>query len=458
MSIDKRAGELEDACYNVAMQAHHRRLALVLMLVGVISAVIVWKALPRMVAALPGQVRHYVPDVLVAAVTTPLPTALPAPVGPTPEIAALMLASPTAELRMEVPATVENDSEAVMVPTPTLVTPATPEAAKPNRPPYTRLDGLPIIPQKFNNCGPTNLTILLNYYGIDVDQFDVAAVIRPNYEDRNVSPDELAGFVHTETDLHASVYVGGDLELLRRLLAAGYPVIIEKGLVPDEATGWMGHYLTLVGYDDITGHFYVRDTYLGPWQQDGLAGYAQTETAWRHFNDTFILIYPPQQATEVAEILGPEMRDPLRMWQRAADRARLAIQNDPQDAFAWFNLGTSLTMLAKLRPESSDYESAAAAFDQARLLGLPPRMLWYQFAAYEAYLATGRYEDILQLAEATLASQGGLNVEETYLYQGRALQALGDADGAMRAFRRVIDLHPNSPQAALASAALEGTP
>jgi hypothetical protein len=45
---------------------------------------------------------------------------------------------------------------------------------------------------------------------------------------------------------------------------------------------------------------------------------------------------------------------------------------------------------------------AANAFDRARKIGLPWRMLWYQFDMFETYLSTGRYQDVLDLAGATV--------------------------------------------------------
>lgn len=50
-----------------------------------------------------------------------------------------------------------------------------------------------------------------------------------------------------------------------------------------------------------------------------------------------------------------------------------------------------------------------------------------------AYMKLGRYQDMLDLAESTLFSQGGRNVEETYLYQGYALLFTGDVEGAVAA-------------------------
>ncbi len=429
---------------------------------AVVVAAVAWWALPRVVAALPGRVRHYVPDGLAALVTTPLPTALPAPAGPDPaalqsalgtraplattappEPTAAASASPESTAAAEPLATQPASPTAAPLPTepPSPTEPPPPTAV--SLPPRARIDGLPIIPQKFNNCGPTNLTIVLNHYGVDVDQFDVAAVARPNYEDRNVSPGELVAYVNAHTPLAASAYSGGTIDLLRRLIDAGFPVIIEKGLEPDAAIGWMGHYLTVFGYDDITGNLLVRDTYLGPWQADGMAGYRDTERYWAQFNYAFIVVHPPERAGEVAALLGPGYTDAATMWGAATDWARLTLRGRPDDPFAWFNLGTSLTELARLGDEGL-YGDAAAAFDQARLLGLPPRMLWYQFGPYEAYLATGRADDVLALAAVALDNQGGRNVEETHYYQGRALAMSGDEAGARAAWRRAAALNPES--------------
>src|SRR5690606_28141965 len=377
-------------CYNAPMLGSRARVALLVGIAAVALAAVSWWALPRLVAALPGRVRQYVPEAVVERVTTPLPAALPAPTG-TPAIA-LALAAPAPDDQGQATPQAEQPTSTAQQqapPTPQAaqaIATVVPDAsiAAPTLPPYARVDGLPIIPQKFNNCGPTNLTIVLNHFGVAVDQFDVAKVARPNYEDRNVSPGELVDYVTAHTPLRAAAFVGGDVDLLRRLIHAGLPVIIEKGLLPDEATGWMGHYLTLYGYDDITGHFLARDTYLGPWRGDGLASYRDTEQFWAQFNNTFIVVYPAEREAEVAGLLGPAFADPAAMWGAAAERARAAARLDAADPFVWFNLGTSLTALAKLG-DPTLYEAAAAAYDQARLLGLPARMMWYQFGPYEAY-------------------------------------------------------------------------
>jgi tetratricopeptide (TPR) repeat protein len=91
----------------------------------------------------------------------------------------------------------------------------------------------------------------------------------------------------------------------------------------------------------------------------------------------------------------------------------------------------------------------------ALLLALPFRMLWYQFGPFEAYLARGRYQDVIDLATANLDMVG--NQEESHVYLGRARQALGDIEAARRSYREAQKYHPGFAPAvrALADLALE---
>ena len=443
-----RAGQ---SVYNPHMSGNRFRALVLLCLAAALLGVATWWGAPRLVAALPGRIRQYIPEPVAERIALPLPAALPAPAGPAPGAVSLALGTPeTAAMPTDDPpaaGTPAAEDEPLPVETPvptagsTAATTATPAPSP--LPESVRLSGLEIIPQKFNNCGPANLSIVLNSYGVAADQLEIAGVIRPNYEDRNVSPDELVNYVRSETSLRAKAFAGGDLDTLRRLLAAGFPVIIEKGLEPGESIGWMGHYLTVYGYDDSLRQLLVRDTYLGPWEGDGVAGYDETERYWAQFNGTFVVAYPPERAAELNALLSPRMA-PFDMWTAAVEASRDSIRRSPEDAFAWFNLGTNLTALGKLTGERGSFEAAAAAYDQARLYGLPPRMLWYQFGPYEAYLEAGRPSDVLALAEATLATQGGRSLEETYYYQGRALMMAGNAPAARAALARAVELNPDS--------------
>lgn len=76
------------------------------------------------------------------------------------------------------------------------------------------------MPQKLNNFGPATLSINLNYYGRNTTRFDVAVVVKPQYDDRNVSPQELVDYTNNHTDLRAALYRSGDLDLAKQLIAA----------------------------------------------------------------------------------------------------------------------------------------------------------------------------------------------------------------------------------------------
>ncbi len=306
----------------------------------------------------------------------------------------------------------------------------------PGLPASFTLKGFTHTYQGWNNCGPATLTMTLSYWGIATTQKDVAGFVKPNPEDRNVRPDELARFVDT-TGLKMIVRVNGSIALLKRLIASGYPPMIEQGF-DVEKLGWMGHYVLLTAYSDARQMFTAQDSYLGP---DHGYTYADIEKYWWHFDRTYLVVYRPDQASEVDSIIGSDVDD-TAMWNHALQATRQELDQNANDAFGWFNLGSSLTALG-------NYQDAAVAFDQARTLGLPWRMLWYQFGPYESYLAVGRYSDVRDLADTTLADD--IYSEEAYYYKGRAYAAEGKLQEARAQFETALlyNKHYQAAQSAL---------
>jgi tetratricopeptide (TPR) repeat protein len=125
--------------------------------------------------------------------------------------------------------------------------------------------------------------------------------------------------------------------------------------------------------------------------------------------------------------------------------ARAEAEADPEDFVAWFNLGSTYTLLG-------ENGLAASAYDEARRVGLPFRLLWYQEEPFAAYLGAQRYEDVIRLAEVTLNNAG--EHEEAYYYLGLAYQATDRQDAAARALQKALDYNPNFGRAAEALAAL----
>ena len=302
--------------------------------------------------------------------------------------------------------------------------------------------------QKFNNCAPASLSMVLSYWGWQGDQYATRVYLRPAFEldDKNVNPFEIVDFVEKNTQFDALWRVGGDLELLKRLLAAGFPVLIEKGLDPHD-DAWLGHYQILSGYDDTNSQFLVYDSYEGPPEAYPVP-YGVIGQFWRHFNFAYVVIFPPERAAEVHSILGPH-NDPLVNFQSAAGLALVESGNlsGREQFFAWFNRGANLVYLG-------DYAGAAQAYDTAFSLYAtlpenerPWRLLWYQDGPYAAYYHTGRYQDVLNLASSTLVNVDKPVLEETYYWRGRAKAALGDQAGAVDDLRRAYALNPNSTPA-----------
>jgi hypothetical protein len=161
------------------------------------------------------------------------------------------------EWRYEVWATrFKNTIDPVVMPTPVPSTPfatftphpptATPVSTEPPPPslvplpPQVSLTSPKYEKQGINNCGPATLAMMLRLYGWEGDQYDIAKIVKPIDRDRNVNPEELRYYVLNEAGwLKAEYRVAGNLDLLKRLLAANYPVIIEEAstLDPQDANG-----------------------------------------------------------------------------------------------------------------------------------------------------------------------------------------------------------------------------
>jgi len=314
-------------------------------------------------------------------------------------------------------------------------------------PSSARLYGFTVVKQTWNNCGPANITMALSYYGWTQGQEVAQSYLRPDKEDKNVNPSEIVAFVNENTGVRALTRVGGSMELLKHFIANKIPVVIETGYMY-EGSSWLGHYQTVVGYDDSYDSFYVYDSYLGAGENGaGMPkSYDTFDKDWENFNRTFVVVYTQEDENKVRTILG-NWADPAWAAQYAMDVAQQEASANPQNPFAWFNLGSSLTRLG-------EYEKAAAAYDQARRVGeLPWRITLYQFGPFEAYYNVQRYDDVMALVSSS-QNNGGEYVEETYYWAGKVQAAQGDAGAAADSFRRALQHNPRFLAAQDALAAL----
>lgn len=318
----------------------------------------------------------------------------------------------------------------------------TPTATLEPLPAQVALISPPYEKQAPNNCGPATLSMALHLYGWEGNQVDIAKLIKPVSQDRNVNPEEMIWYVRNEAGwLNMDYRVAGDVQLLKRLLARNFPVIIEgtTALDPNDALGpnddlWAAHFLLLTGYDDDAQTFTVQDSYRGA---DIKVSYQQLETEWKPFNYVYMFFYLPQEEAEIKSLLGADW-DADANRQKALDIAQAATEADPKDSFAWFNVGSNLVYFER-------YEEAALAFDESREIGLPLRMFRYQFSPFIAYFQSNRIEDLLVLTDY---ARGVTDMsEETWLWYGWALYRKDKFKDAEAAWRKALSIRPGYPDA-----------
>ena len=366
---------------------------------------------------------------------------------------------------------------ATTTPTPAVTSGATPTITLTPLPQVVMLEDVIFVDQmhRWNYCGPANLAMALEYVGWEglpgnamAIRDQVGAAIKPGVADPsldfiqrsqtdvNVMPYEMVDFVNDNTPFRALFRVGGTVELLKGLLAAGFPVIAEKGiyqtLPPEQTMQWAGHYAFTTGYDGTTGEFIFQDSYTPddtiPYEQQGKdmrATYEEYLEGWRAFNYVFIVVYPPERESELYQVLG-QWADETWAAQNALSIAlqETASLDGIDEFFAWFNQGTSYGLL-------TDYGQAALAYDTAFTLynalpekDRPYRIMWYQTGPYRAYYYTSRYQDVINRADATESTLFSHRVlEETLYWRAMAEAALGLYDTAYTDLRRAVEYNPH---------------
>lgn len=382
-------------------------------------------------------------------VFTPQEMAQPAPAVTVVRGSPVTLAPPTPILPTEMPTPTVSPApaelETALTPSPSATATVLPTPL----PLAVTLDGMVYEDQhgRWNYCAPANLAMALTFWDWPGNRDVVGPVLKPVEKDKNVMPYEMSDYVNNQTGLRAALRVGGDLDLLKRFIAAGFPVLVEKGVYLRDISGvvsWMGHYQVVNGYDDASAEFITQDSYV---KANHRVPYDEMIKGWRAFNYTYIVVYPPALEPQVMALLGSDA-DETTNFQNAALKASNEIfnLNGIDLYFAQFNLGSSLVKL-------EDYAGASTAYDEAFKIyraipesELPWRMIWYQTGPYFAYYHSGRYNDVVNLATTTLdAMQGEKNLEESYHWRAMARAKLGDTQGAVDDFLQALEYHPGFP-------------
>ena len=305
-----------------------------------------------------------------------------------------------------------------------------------------------------NYCGPANFSMALTFWGWNGNRDVIGKAVQPFDKDKNVMPYELQDYIADNVPgMAAVVRNGGDIELLKRLVSAGFPVVTEKGIYEVDLNSkysWMGHYAFVTGYDESKELLIYQDSYQpDPQSNPGPNRKMDYETfmhGWRAFNYVFVVVYPVEKQAEVLSILGP-WADEEYANRHALEIARSESQSltGIDSFFAWFNAGTSHVALF-------EYTDAAIAYDYAFNLYAdldandsvrPYRMMWYQTGPYKAYYYTNRFADVISLADTTLNDTIAEPIlEESLYWRGRAYYMAGETDLAVKDYRAALKNHP----------------
>jgi len=307
---------------------------------------------------------------------------------------------------------------------------------------------------RLNYCGPANFSMALTFWGWDGNRDVIGKMVMPiNDKDKNVMPYELQDYITENVPGMTSVIRnGGDIEMLKRLISEGFPVVAEIGIYELDVNGnygWMGHYAFVTGYDESSELIIYQDSYQPEGAPPGPNRKIEYETfieRWRAFNYVFVVVYPVERENEVMALLGP-LAD-----EEQANRHALSVAQSEGNSlggvdqfFAWFNAGTSHVALFQ-------YADAAIAYDYAFSLYAdldsndsirPYRMMWFQTGPYKAYFYTNRFADVINLANTTLnVTISEPVLEESLYWRGQAYYMAGKTDLAVRDYRDALKVHP----------------
>lgn len=294
------------------------------------------------------------------------------------------------------------------------------------------LPGAKWVAQSFNNCGPATTSMILQYFGFNVDQNTIKNKLRSNSDDRNVFSYEIADYLKSDYQIESKLLYNGDLERLKTLIANGFYILIEDYLHPNDD---IGHFTIIRGFDDEKQVFIADDSYLGI---NIVYKYDQfDQLQWKPFNREYLPLYKAEQQRLLDAILGDDA-DPDKMFQKAVDRNQADINQNPNDMVAYFNLGSSYFGLKK-------YPEAKAAYEKSRSLGWPFRILWYQIQPIQNLNALGDYNQAIELANLSLNSNDSF--AEAHLEKAIAYKGLGDTTKAREEANKALLYYPNFKKA-----------
>lgn len=286
--------------------------------------------------------------------------------------------------------------------------------------------------QTFNNCGPAALSMALSYYGITISQGELGQALRPyqnpqgDNDDKSVTLEELAE-KSKEYNLIPYHRPNGNMELIKQLISQDVPVVTRTLLALSED---IGHYRVVKGYDDSTGEIIQDDSLQG---RDLRYPYLDFDLLWKQFNYEYLVLATQDKKEIVESILGVDVDEEVA-WQKAVERAKQQLGQNPEDIYARLNLSVAYFNIGSYSESILEFEKIESA--------LSFRTLWYQTEPIEAYFALGNYDRVLSMTDKILNNENRA-FSELYILRGLVFEKQGDNDLARTEFDKAVFYNRN---------------
>jgi len=270
--------------------------------------------------------------------------------------------------------------------------------------------------------------MLLQYFGINLDQNQTRLALRTNTDDKNVFTSEIASYLKTTHNLESKLLINGNLDTIKLLIANHIPVIVEAWLRPHED---IGHVLILRGYDDTNQILIADDSYFGVGTKYPYSSFDQFQ--WQPFNRPYLPVFTPDQLSLAQSIIQDDW-DYLTMHQHSAEYNQHLINQTPSNTYAWLNLGSSLYALGH-------HTAAQQAFETSKSLGWPPRLLWYRIEPIQNANQLGNHQQALELIRIGLTDYSAY--PELHFQAAVAYLRLNQPNQARQSLTLALQADPN---------------
>ncbi len=295
------------------------------------------------------------------------------------------------------------------------------------------LSGFSWVGQTFNNCSSVATMIVLSYWGVTDTQEAIAEATRPwnnrngNNDDKSVTLYELADYVKNHHAMSVYVRPNGDIELLKKFIANGVPVLARTLMYPQDD---IVHYRVVRGYDDTKKIIIETD---GVYGKSYKYTYDEWMYLWKDFNYEYLIIVPKEKEALVVSILG-EQADEAYAWQQAKERAIREYKEDSSHTWAKYNEITARYYL-------KEYSGVITEFEKIKDM-LTRRKLWYQMEPIESYFVLKQYDKVVELADKII-NDNNKSVSELYVMKGKIYESKGDTVSAQREYEKAVFYNKN---------------